>query len=515
MIIGNTSARICVILYVCTALFSCTGGNDPSVKITDGTTRISGTISNSPDTESELILYLNDPVTSSVSVIKIPKENDGRFSIEIPVQISRNYASLQIDRNNYLTVLLRAGEKTRLKINYNKSGDISVHSNTPLNGYDMRMRNELLAKMSMFSSFDTRQKTSEILYNKNYTDYLRSTMGELDYRIEEIVGKDIHLSRRMKNYLANEFRFFWLSYTVFFYPREMAANFQENNPEEKWTDFVPPPAPPKEYYSFLKDLDLNDPRHMYTSEYNRFLQRILVDKTLNIPPIGDTPVDVWLRQVKIIMSDPVGFDDGLFYDLLVTNSYGSQLTNKQNPLTHQQLENIEEYYMGSETEKILLRKNDEVIKLAVDTGDVVINDTPSVPKENMMEAIISKYEGKVVLVDLWATWCAPCLVAMDKIRPLKKELDDDSVVFVYITNSSSPLQSWNDKIKSIDGEHYYLDEESWDYIMTVNQLSYIPSYLLYDKNGELQEKMESFPGVAELHRKIDSLQVSVGTRIPS
>jgi len=35
---------------------------------------------------------------------------------------------------------------------------------------------------------------------------------------------------------------------------------------------------------------------------------------------------------------------------------------------------------------------------------------------------LSNYRGKVVLVDFWASWCAPCLVSLPLYEELRKEL---------------------------------------------------------------------------------------------
>ena len=47
----------------------------------------------------------------------------------------------------------------------------------------------------------------------------------------------------------------------------------------------------------------------------------------------------------------------------------------------------------------------------------------------------------------------------------KGQLKDKGVVFVYITNGSSPQELWNKKINSIPGEHYYIKADEWDYLM--------------------------------------------------
>jgi thiol-disulfide isomerase/thioredoxin len=122
-----------------------------------------------------------------------------------------------------------------------------------------------------------------------------------------------------------------------------------------------------------------------------------------------------------------------------------------------------------------------------------------------LETIVSKHKGKVVLVDLWATWCVPCLNAMEQFESTKNDLRDNGVAYVYLTNTSSPKKLWEEKIKGIGDEHYYLNHTQWEYVMTHYAFEYIPSYLLYDKEGVLIKKITAFPGKEQMKAMIKNL----------
>ena len=132
-------------------------------------------------------------------------------------------------------------------------------------------------------------------------------------------------------------------------------------------------------------------------------------------------------------------------------------------------------------------KND-ALKNSIETmrnkpGYSVTNEVPKAEAGLLFDAIMKKYRGKVVFVDFWATWCAPCLAGIEQMKPLKEEMADKDVVFVYITYPGSPKSTWDNMIPGIKGEHYRVSEEEWRSISNLFSITGIPHYALVDKDG--------------------------------
>ena len=122
-----------------------------------------------------------------------------------------------------------------------------------------------------------------------------------------------------------------------------------------------------------------------------------------------------------------------------------------------------------------------------------------VAPENILQTILDRYKGKVVLIDIWATWCGPCRQGHQIMKPWKAALKQDqkgkNIQFVYITSPTSPLKTWQEMIKDIDGDHYYLTKEQYQYVLNKYESEGIPTYAIYDTEGNQTFKTIGFSGL--------------------
>lgn len=249
--------------------------------------------------------------------------------------------------------------------------------------------------------------------------------------------------------------------------------------------------------NYYKDLMQKMPKHNIAETDIAYLntpQSILSDQYMNL-------VGIYISQ-SAALAQAWGTDKGIFFDII--RSYPLYQGIKSfTPLTDEQKASLET--MPTALREMLTVANDELLaKIEVNkkkTG-YTINEAGEVSNEDLFASIISKFRGKVLLVDFWATWCGPCRMANKVMVPMKEELKDKDIVYLYITGETSPLKTWENMIPDIHGEHYRVTDAQWKYLSDSFKIEGVPTYLIIDPEGNIKFKQTGFPGVDKMKEEL-------------
>lgn len=117
---------------------------------------------------------------------------------------------------------------------------------------------------------------------------------------------------------------------------------------------------------------------------------------------------------------------------------------------------------------------------------------------------LSDFIGKVVLVDVWATWCGPCLQQLPHLTELKEHFrDTDLVVMAVSVDLPKDEQKWRDMIKEKKIEAVHLFAGGWTEITKYYNITAIPRFMLFDREGKVVSTNAPFPSIHTLKPLIE------------
>ncbi len=199
---------------------------------------------------------------------------------------------------------------------------------------------------------------------------------------------------------------------------------------------------------------------------------------------------------------PKELEEGLFGQLMATAKVGAGISDFA-PLTEAQKEEMKtlpeacQQYLNEKNEALLVTLEANKKK----TG-FRVNEAGEVADEDLFASIISKFSGKPILVDFWATWCGPCRMANKEMIPMKEDLKDKDIVYIYITGETSPKGTWENMIPDIHGEHFRVTDKQWSYLCDKYGVEGVPTYIVVDTEGEIKYKSVGFPGVSKMKEEL-------------
>ena len=186
----------------------------------------------------------------------------------------------------------------------------------------------------------------------------------------------------------------------------------------------------------------------------------------------------------------------LLKELLIARYYTTQFDSKTIVGYRKNKNTIERYVKDSFISKNLKARYKETLEfLNKNKADSENNLTnmKGMPTEDVFSSIIEAHQGKVIYVDVWATWCGPCIKAMPDAKKLLKKLEDKNIAFVYLCIESKE-ELWKTMVSNFNlggGEHYLMSSEQSAYFRNTFDITAIPQYFIIGAKGNILEMGEN------------------------
>jgi thiol-disulfide isomerase/thioredoxin len=121
---------------------------------------------------------------------------------------------------------------------------------------------------------------------------------------------------------------------------------------------------------------------------------------------------------------------------------------------------------------------------------------------------LSDFKGKVVVVDVWATWCGPCKGEIPSLQKLEEEMKGQDVVFMsYSIDEMKDHDKWmkfvaDEKLGGVQ----IMGDLAWKSPICVNyKINAIPRFMVFNKQGQIvsiDAPRPSQPALKEMLEKL-------------
>ncbi len=425
---------------------------------------------NAKNEDSKQYVIISGEVTNYSGWLKLhnDKENyelklsdNGVFLDTINLKTPTRY-SIDNSVNSSAKIYLEPGNNLNIKINGdNLTENISFSGDGALENEYLKKKNEVL--------FDYLKEE----YNEKTPKPVNEKIADIEKLHEKMLAELEQLENPSENFITTEKKQLHymlldnVNIQVMFHPEE---NVDDKN------------ALSEKYVSEIKNLPMDRESDFRSSEnYRSLLFTKIMNKSMGRES-QDTLPDFRGTEIAEINKIPNSY---IKSEIAFENAKASiQLSEAKDS---QELGRIRDQYMP-------LIESDKRKKELQDIYELKSANAPGMASPQFIayenyaggKNSLSDFLGKYVYIDIWATWCSPCVAEIPYLEKLEKKYHDKNIAFVSISiDSKRGYDKWRKMIKEkqMKGVQLIADKDyDSDFIKAYN-INGIPKFILLDPKG--------------------------------
>ncbi len=115
---------------------------------------------------------------------------------------------------------------------------------------------------------------------------------------------------------------------------------------------------------------------------------------------------------------------------------------------------------------------------------------------------IDDHLGNVILIDFWATWCRPCLLAIPHLNDLYNEHKNNGLSVVGLSLDQDRGNEFVNNVATQLGVNYPIVMVSKSLADRFGEIRGIPTVFIIDREGCIRDKIVGYKPKEELEQKI-------------
>ena len=116
---------------------------------------------------------------------------------------------------------------------------------------------------------------------------------------------------------------------------------------------------------------------------------------------------------------------------------------------------------------------------------------------------LANFKGNLVYVDVWATWCGPCIAEIPSLQQLETDYHDKNITFMSVSVDTDK-EAWEKMVadKELGGVQLWAD--GWSKITKDYAIFGIPRFMLFDAEGNVISTNAPRPSSEEIRELIEA-----------